>query len=71
MEKEIVGLIPVKGLSDRISMKNLRNFDNTSLFELKFHQLSSVNHVQRLPIAEKKVLVCMREIQNTLLVMCQ
>ena len=34
-QKEIVGLVPVKGSSDRIPRKNLRKFSNTSLYELK------------------------------------
>jgi CMP-N-acetylneuraminic acid synthetase len=39
MLKEIVGLIPVKGSSDRVPMKNLRKFGNSSLYELKLSQL--------------------------------
>ena len=35
MSKEIIGLIPVKGSSERVPMKNLRKFGDTSLFELK------------------------------------
>jgi CMP-N-acetylneuraminic acid synthetase len=37
---EIVGLIPVKGNSERVPMKNLRKFGDTSLLELKLTQLS-------------------------------
>ena len=40
MSKEIVGLIPVKGNSERVLMKNLRKFGDSSLFELKLSQLS-------------------------------
>ena len=40
MVKEIVGLIPVKGNSERVPMKNLRKFGDSSLFELKLSQLS-------------------------------
>ena len=40
MFKEVVGLIPVKGSSERVKMKNLRKFGDTSLFELKLSQLS-------------------------------
>ena len=40
MENGIVGLIPVKGSSERVPMKNLRKFGDTSLFELKLTQLS-------------------------------
>ena len=38
MNKEIVGLIPVKGSSERVHMKNLRKFGESSLFELKLKQ---------------------------------
>jgi CMP-N-acetylneuraminic acid synthetase len=36
----IVGVIPVKGSSERVPMKNLRRFSNTTLYELKLKQLS-------------------------------
>ena len=39
MSKEIVGVIPVKGSSERIQKKNLRPFGGTNLFELKLNQL--------------------------------
>ena len=45
MSKEIVGLIPVKGSSERIKMKNLRKFGDTSLFELKLSQLSPLGEI--------------------------
>ena len=32
---EIVGIVPVKANSERIKKKNLRQFGNTNLFELK------------------------------------
>jgi CMP-N-acetylneuraminic acid synthetase len=41
-KKEIVGLIPVKGESDRVKKKNLREFSDTNLFELKLSQLKGV-----------------------------
>jgi len=41
MKKEIVGLIPVKGDSDRIKQKNFRPFCGTNLFELKLNQLKN------------------------------
>ena len=41
MKKEIVGLIPVKGNSERIKQKNLRRFGDTTLFELKLRQLQN------------------------------
>ena len=39
MKKEVIGLIPVKGDSDRVEKKNLRPFCGTNLFELKLAQL--------------------------------
>ena len=39
MSREVVGLIPVKGDSERVEKKNLRPFGNTNLFELKLQQL--------------------------------
>ena len=42
MKGTIVGLIPVKGSSDRVKQKNLRSFCNTSLLELKLNQLKDV-----------------------------
>ena len=64
MSKEVVGLIPIKGSSERVPMKNLIKFGDTSLYELKLSQLSrasgfkkiivsSENH-KILSIAEKK-----------------
>ena len=42
MKGTIVGLVPVKGSSDRVKQKNLRSFCNTSLLELKLNQLKDV-----------------------------
>ena len=42
MKGTIVGLVPVKGSSDRVKQKNLRSFCNTSLLELKLNQLKNV-----------------------------
>jgi len=39
MKKEVIGLVPVKGDSDRVEKKNLRPFCDTNLFELKLAQL--------------------------------
>ena len=46
--KEIVGLIPVKGSSERVKLKNLRKFGDTTLFELKLLQLSKVRGFQKI-----------------------
>jgi len=40
--KEIVALIPVKGQSERVNAKNLRDFAGTSLYELKLNQIKNV-----------------------------
>jgi len=37
--KSVVALIPVKGNSERVAKKNIRNFANTNLLELKLSQL--------------------------------
>lgn len=42
MTREIVALVPVKGNSERVKLKNLRKFGETSLLELKLSQLSKV-----------------------------
>ena len=39
MEKEIVALVPVKANSERVKQKNLRQFADTNLYELKLKQL--------------------------------
>ena len=40
--KEIVAVIPVKGQSERVVGKNIRPFADTSLYELKLSQISTV-----------------------------
>ena len=58
MSKEIVGLIPVKGSSERVTMKNLRKFGDTSLFELKLSQLSKARGFREIIVSSesKKIL---------------
>jgi N-acylneuraminate cytidylyltransferase len=58
MHKEIVGLVPVKGNSERVPMKNLRKFSNTSLYELKLEQLSKVVGFEKIIVSseEEKIL---------------
>ena len=41
--KEIDAVIPVKGHSDRVKGKNLREFSGTNIFELKLAQLKLAN----------------------------
>ena len=42
MKGDIVGLVPVKGSSERVKGKNIRPFHNTNLYELKLKQLKKV-----------------------------
>lgn len=53
MYKEIVGLVPVKGFSERVPMKNLRKFANTSLYELKLDQLSKVEGFKKIIVSSE------------------
>lgn len=54
MSKEIVGLIPVKGNSERVSMKNLRKFGDTSLYELKLSQLSKAEGFEEIIVSSEE-----------------
>lgn len=54
MSKEIVGLVPVKGSSDRVPMKNLRKFGNTSLLELKLSQLTKAKGFKKIIISSEQ-----------------
>tara|TARA_Y100000768_G_C23987021_1_gene689550 strand:- start:3310 stop:3987 length:678 start_codon:yes stop_codon:yes gene_type:complete len=40
MKESIVGLIPIKGSSERVPNKNLRDFNGESLLQIKLNQLS-------------------------------
>jgi len=54
MSKEIIGLIPVKGSSERVPMKNLRKFGDTSLFELKLSQLSKARGFEKIIVSSEE-----------------
>ena len=54
MSKEIIGLIPLKGSSDRVPMKNLRRFGDTSLFELKLSQLSKAQGFEKIIVSSEE-----------------
>ncbi len=54
MSKEIIGLIPLKGSSDRVPMKNLRKFGDTSLFELKLYQLSKAKGFKKIIVSSEE-----------------
>ena len=54
MKKEVVGLIPVKGSSERVPMKNLRKFGDTSLFELKLSQLSKARGFEKIIVSSEE-----------------
>ena len=51
MKKDITALIPVKKTSDRIKDKNIRRFSDTSLFELKLKQISTLKCFDRLIVS--------------------
>ena len=63
MTKEIIGLIPVKGSSERVQMKNLRKFGDTSLYELKLDQISKVTGFEKVIVSSEsdKVLSIAKE----------
>lgn len=52
-KKEIVGLIPIKGLSERVKLKNLRKFSDTNLFELKLSQLSKAKGFKKIIVSSE------------------
>ena len=54
MSKEIIGLIPVKGSSERVPMKNLRKFSDSSLFELKLSQLSKARGFEKIIVSSEE-----------------
>ena len=53
MEKEIVGLLPVKASSERVANKNLREFGSTSLYELKLSQLSKARGFEKIIVSSE------------------
>lgn len=59
MKKEIVALVPVKGVSERVKNKNMRPFYNTSLYELKLKHLKNVRGFSKIIISSEN-----REILN-------
>ena len=58
MKGSIVGLIPVKGSSERVPDKNLREFNGQSLLEIKLNQLSKAEGFETVIVSSesKKVL---------------
>ena len=58
MKGNIVGLIPVKGSSERVPEKNLREFNGQSLLEVKLNQLSKAEGFESVIVSSesKKVL---------------
>ncbi len=50
---EIIGLIPVKGNSERIKKKNLRKFCNTNLLELKLKQLKKTKNFKSIIVSSE------------------
>lgn len=55
---DIVGIIPVKGNSERVKRKNIRKFSNTNLFELKLSQLKKTKNFKHFIVSSesKKIL---------------
>jgi len=51
--KNIIAIIPVKGNSQRVTKKNLRKFDNTSLFDLKLDQLKKTKCFKKIIISSE------------------
>ena len=50
---DIIGIIPVKGNSERIKKKNLRKFANTNLFELKLSQLKKTKKFKNFVVSSE------------------
>ena len=53
MKGSIVGLIPVKGSSERVPNKNLREFNGQSLLEVKLNQLSKAKGFERIIVSSE------------------
>ena len=51
--KDVVGLIAVKGHSERIHKKNIRPFHDTSLLELKLQQIKEVNNIDEIIVSSE------------------
>ena len=57
MSKEIVALVPVKGSSERVSMKNLRKFGDSSLYELKLSQLAKAKGFDKIIVSSEEDMI--------------
>ena len=53
MKGSIVGLIPVKGSSERVPNKNLREFNGQSLLEVKLNKLSKAKGFERIIVSSE------------------
>ncbi len=53
MKGNIVGLIPIKGSSERVPNKNLREFNGKSLLEVKLSQLSKANGFEKIIVSSE------------------
>ena len=69
MGKGIVGLLPVKGNSERVPMKNLRKFGDSSLFELKLSQLSKAKGFDEIIVSSEEDAILSMAKENGLIVM--
>ncbi len=52
-KKGVVGIIPVKGNSERVKRKNIRKFADTNLFELKLKQLKKTKNFDKLIVSSE------------------
>ena len=53
MKNGIIGLVPVKGQSERVIGKNTRKFHNTTLLELKLDQLSNTQGFENIIVSSE------------------
>jgi CMP-N-acetylneuraminic acid synthetase len=60
----IVGLIPIKGSSERVPNKNLRHFHGKSLYELKLQQLSNAKGFEKIIVSSESEKVLNIALEN-------
>ena len=63
MIKDIVAVVPVKANSDRVKAKNLRPFADTTLFDLKIHQLKNVQGFSKIIVSSEDEFVIEKSLQ--------
>ena len=50
---KITAIVPVKGNSERVKNKNIRNFSNTNLLALKLTHLKKVNNLDEIVVSSE------------------